>query len=78
MWSVVLPQLQPMADKRGFGAEWLAMTTEKTPAAANIAKRAAAAAAVAYAAAYAAATATEFWATIDPCKCLADMIAVSE
>ena len=101
MWTVVLTQLQPLADKRGYGDAWLRMTTEKTQEAAIGAKKAAysyaaaaadaaayaaaaaAAAAAAYAdaAAYAAADAAadrkKFWVAVDPCKCLADMIAVS-
>jgi len=59
MWSVVLPQLQPLADRGGYGAAWLHMTTDKTPESALGAKKAAyaaaaAAAAAAYAYAYAA------------------------
>ena len=97
MWTVVLTQLQPLADKHGYGDAWLRMTTEKTQEAAIGAKKAAAAAAAAasyayadaaadadaaaYAAAYAAAAAAaaskKFWVAVDPCKCLADMIAVS-
>jgi hypothetical protein len=30
MWSVVLPHLQPIADKRGFGEEWRLMCQDKT------------------------------------------------
>lgn len=41
MWGAVLPQLQPLADNRGFGAEWRTMTTERTTAAANALARAA-------------------------------------
>ena len=37
MWGTVLPSLQPLADKGGFGAEWLAMTTDRTEAAENLA-----------------------------------------
>ena len=107
MWTVVLTQLQPLADKHGYGDAWLRMTTEKTQEAAIGAKKAASASAsasayasadayasayavayastyaVAYAAAaavaYAAASAArkKFWVAVDPCKCLADMIAVS-
>jgi len=111
MWTVVLTQLQPLADKHGYGDAWLRMTTEKTQEAAIGAKKAAAADAYAYAAAaaaayaaaaaaadayaYAAAAAAadayayaaaaadadaarkKFWVAVDPCKCLADMIAVS-
>ena len=34
MWSVVLVQLQPLAEKRGFGESWLKMCELRTPAAA--------------------------------------------
>jgi len=111
MWTVVLTQLQPLADKHGYGDAWLRMTTEKTQEAAIGAKKAAYAYAAAAAAAYAAADAAaaayaaadaaaaayayadaaaaaaaaaaayaarkKFWVAVDPCKCLADMIAVS-
>jgi hypothetical protein len=30
MWGTVLPSLQPLADKQGFGAQWKKMTTERT------------------------------------------------
>ena len=54
MWVTVLPQLQPIADARGFGEEWSTMCNEKT---AESAKKARDAAADAYAyATYAAAT----------------------
>jgi hypothetical protein len=45
LWNVVLPQLQSIADKQGFGTQWKAMTIEKTPAAAEAAVAAAEAAA---------------------------------
>jgi hypothetical protein len=51
MWSVVLPQLQPVADKHGFGDEWKNMCQLKTAASARAAADAAYAA---YAAVYAA------------------------
>jgi hypothetical protein len=35
MWSVVLPQLQPLADKHGFGDAWKNMCQLKTHAAAE-------------------------------------------
>ena len=55
MWSVVLPQVQPIADGNGFGAEWQSMCLEKTAtAAARAADRARAAADVAWAVADAA------------------------
>jgi hypothetical protein len=55
MWSTVLPQLQPLADDKGFGAEWSSMCRLKTSEAARCAADAAATAAGAYAAhAYAA------------------------
>jgi hypothetical protein len=87
MWTFVLPQLQPLADDRGFGPAWLRMTTEKTQEAAAAAAYAARAAAAAYddaaagaAAARAAAAAArkKFWAAVDPCACLARMIDVKE
>ena len=34
MWSAVLPTLQPIADKKGFGEKWRIMLREKTHAAA--------------------------------------------
>ena len=45
MWTVVLPQVQPIADKHGFGAEWRTMCETKTGAAARAARAAAWAAA---------------------------------
>ena len=59
MWSALLPQIQPIADEQGFGAEWKSMCREKTAAAADAAAdacaaaNAEAAAAAAYGAAYA-------------------------
>ena len=41
MWSVVLPQLQPITDKRGFGGEWRLMCQDKTADAARAAANAA-------------------------------------
>ena len=55
IWTVVLPQLQPIADKGGFGVEWRHMCEEKTPDAARTAAAAAAGAAAADADAAAAA-----------------------
>lgn len=40
MWAA-LERYQPHADKHGFGAEWLRMTTERTEQAASDAARAA-------------------------------------
>ena len=58
MWSVVLPQLQPLANQHGFGSEWQTMCQLKTAASARAAALAASARAdyddVAYAAARAA------------------------
>jgi len=59
LWDTVLPKLQPMADKLGFGLEWAAMCRKRTVAAAVAARAAAdyaavAAAVAARAAAYAA------------------------
>jgi hypothetical protein len=45
MWETALPQLQPLADDKGFGAEWRKMLDERTPAAADAAADAADAAA---------------------------------
>ena len=70
MWSVVLPQIQPIADERGFGAQWQSMCRKKTAAAARAAARAARfaadAALAADAAARAAVARADFWATVDP------------
>jgi hypothetical protein len=69
IWETVLPYLQDVADKGGFGEAWKTMTTKKTSAAADAAARAAyaaayaaadAAARAAYAAAYAAADAAAY------------------
>lgn len=62
MWTSVLPQLQLIADKGGFGAQWATMCKEKTASAANAAYARAAyaartAARAAASAAYAASTA---------------------
>jgi hypothetical protein len=56
MWGTVLPSLQPIADRRGFGKQWREMCEARTVAAANEAAHAAkyAAYAAALAAAYAA------------------------
>jgi len=63
MWGTVLPTLQPVAEKRGFGAEWSTMTTERTEKAAAAAAAAAAEAEAAAAAAAAAEAAeAEAWA----------------
>ncbi|MCA3291240.1 MAG: hypothetical protein ING23_12505 [Roseomonas sp.] len=62
MWGTVLPTIQPLADERGFGAEWKRMTTERTQEAAKAAAYADAAAKAADAAAkatYAAAMAAK-------------------
>jgi len=59
MWGTVLPQLQPIADKGGYGEPWRTMTTERTQAAAAAAYAYAAAAADAAAAAYAYAAAAD-------------------
>jgi hypothetical protein len=42
MWDVVLPEIQPIADKGGYGEKWKTMTNEKTANAATDAARAAA------------------------------------
>ncbi len=54
MWVECLPQIQPLADKSGFGNAWRDMCRLKTPESARLAKRAAAAYASASAAANAA------------------------
>ena len=41
MWGPVLPDLQGLADRGGFGAEWRTMCVEKSPKAAGDAARAA-------------------------------------
>lgn len=82
MWTVVLPQVQPVADKHGFGAEWLRMCAEKTANATttdaiiSIAYAVDVALAAARAAAYTAtlaaaraayvATYADFWDKVDP------------
>ena len=62
MWGTVLPTLQPLADKHGFGREWQAMTAERTEAAAWAAAEAAEAASA--------------WETFDPCGLLERLINV--
>jgi len=80
MWESVLPTLQPLADKHGFGREWQTMTTERTKAAAARvaaaaeAARAAAAARAAEAAAWAAEA--DAWQAFDPCGLLERLINV--
>ena len=66
MWRA-LSLVQPVADAKGFGAEWAAMLREKT--------RAAAAAATAAAYAATAATAAS-WQAINPCGLLQELIEV--
>ena len=41
MWGTVLPQVQPLADERGFGDEWRRMCDERTTNAASAARAAA-------------------------------------
>ena len=74
LWGTILPQLQPLADDGGFGAEWLRMTTDRTRGAADAAAAVsaaytvfayAAAAARARAAAYAAAVVADAYAFAD-------------
>ena len=60
MWDECLPQIQPLADKSGFGDEWRDMCRLKTPESARLAKRAAAADAYASASAAAAADAVAY------------------
>ena len=42
MWDTVLPSVQPVADKRGYGAEWRTMCKERTTDAARDAAKASA------------------------------------
>ena len=56
MWGTVLPQLQTVADEKGFGDEWRRMCDERTTNAADAASAAAYAAADAASDAYAAAS----------------------
>ena len=51
MWGTVLPQVQPIADKEGFGGEWKTMCEERTGKAAEAAAYAASDFDAAYAAA---------------------------
>jgi hypothetical protein len=60
MWSVVLPQLQPIADQHGFGSEWQTMCQLKTAASARAAALAAYARADYADAAYAAVRAADY------------------
>lgn len=71
MWKVVLPTVQPIADKHGFGESWKEMLTKKDRASAQKA-RSAAAAADAYAAAK-----ERAWQTFDPIKVLSDLVALT-
>ena len=47
LWSVALPQVQPVADANGFGGEWAYMCREKSAVSAKAAEEAAERAAVA-------------------------------
>ncbi len=80
MWTRVLPTLQPLADKHGFGDAWTSMLTEKTQKAADAAERAADADAAAADAAERAADAAdaETWNTFDPCEVLQRLIDVQK
>ena len=72
LWSVVLPQLQSIAEKGGFGDEWRTMCQDRTADAAHGAANARAADAATIAttvvnsAAAVAAYADSFWSAIDP------------
>jgi hypothetical protein len=82
MWSIVLPKIQPIADKYGFGSEWGNMLIEKTIVSAKEAERAFYAAA-AYVAADASASASadaknEFWNHVNPPALLNKLIYLSE
>ena len=91
LWDVVLLQIQPIADKYGFGGEWQLMLTERTEdAASEVAWAAAlavdvkraedaarAAVVVARAVAFAADfNATDFWQAVDPARLLKRLIEV--
>lgn len=84
MWSTVLPTVQPLADERGFGAEWRMMCEGRTTSAANAAFSAAnananAAANAASAAVFAAAYAPSvFWTTVDPAGLLERLVQIGE
>jgi hypothetical protein len=67
MWGTVLPALQPLADKHGFGRDWQTMTTERTEDAAR---------AAAWPAAEAAAREADAWQAFDPCGLLELLINV--
>ena len=88
MWGTVLPTLQPLADREGFGPQWMRMTTERTTKAAWAAARAAWAAAAeaeaeaeaeaAAAARARAAARAAAWDQFNPCELLERLIAVGE
>jgi len=93
MWSVVLPELQRVADTNGFSAEWREMCKQRTAYAADAAAYAARAAtyatveATARAAAYAAEAAADaaeaaadagFWERVDPIGVLERMTIARE
>lgn len=69
MWTRVLPELLPVARGRGYGDAWQRMLDGKSADAAT-----AAAAYTADAATYAAANADQFWANVNPCQLLAELI----
>ena len=75
MWTAVLPTLQPIADKGGYGNAWSRMLTEKSAAAADAAARAAAYAADAAVAAYSAVAAyTAYTAKAETLKKCANIV----
>ena len=88
MWGTVLPDLQSVADRGGFGAEWRTMCVEKSPKAAgaaawaalDAARAAGAAARDARAAGAAAwdATRDAAWERYDPVGLLARLVAEGE
>ena len=61
VWSRVLPELLPLAQSGGFGDAWQTMLDEKTATAA-------------YAARAAADARLQFWANVNPCQLLVDLI----
>lgn len=79
MWATVLPTVQPIADKGGFGVQWAAMCEQRTEKAGDAAGDAAGAVARAVAGAVARAVARDAaWAAFSPIGLLTRLIAVSE
>lgn len=74
MWTTVLPTLQPLADRQGFGDAWQRMTEERSVKAAEAMAEAAEAAK----AAWAAAASEAAWGAFDPCGLLQKLIEVGK